>query len=382
MSLDVIHEHMSKIMNTKVRSVMSKPVVVEPSMKVSQMITTLSNSNSFDAFCRQNNATFNINMRDLLQSKDIARMGIEPLFNAVPSISANSTLDKAIRIITHNRIRAAPVVQDGEIVGVVESKNILKLISALDNRWITANQIFTPNPIVIDKQTPLITARRIMTTKRIDHLPVVNKDAVSHVLTSYHLLQTILPNERISKQGLGARKVRNLETAVGNLGTNRMASCTPLDNLNSILDTMLHADTTFCLVTLRNGLQGIITYRDILNLLVTREKSTVPLFIVGMPDQDNAGIITKKFTKAIDRLAKVYPDIQEARVNIKKVHGSKSRYNYEVSALILTPISRNSFSTTNYDLSKAFDEISSILLRKLSKRAKRRYKFSIRKRMA
>jgi ribosome-associated translation inhibitor RaiA len=145
---------------------------------------------------------------------------------------------------------------------------------------------------------------------------------------------------------------------------------------------MLHANTTFCLVTLRNGLQGIITYRDILNLLVTREKSTVPLFIVGMPDQDNAGIITKKFTKAIDRLAKVYPDIQEARVNVKKVHGSESRYNYEVSTLILTPTTRNSFSTTNYDLSKAFDEISSILLRQLSKRAKRRYKFSIRKRMA
>ncbi|MEM3144311.1 MAG: CBS domain-containing protein, partial [Candidatus Nitrosotenuis sp.] len=369
-------------MNTKVRSVMSKPVMVEPSMKVSQVITTLSNSNSFDAFCRQNNATFNINMRDLLQSKDIARMGIESLFNAVPSISTNSTLDMAVRIITHNRIRAAPVVQDGQIVGVVESKNILKMISGLDNRWITANQIFTPNPIVIDKQTPLSTARKIMTTKRIDHLPVVNKDAISHVLTSYHLLQTILPPERISKQGLGARKIRNLEASVGNLGTNRMASCTPLDNLNSILDTMLHADTTFCLVTLRNGLQGIITYRDILNLLVTREKSAVPLFIVGMPDQDNSGIITKKFTKAIDRLAKVYPDIQEARVNVKKVHGSKSRYNYEVSTLILTPTTRNSFSTTNYDLSKAFDEISNIILRKLSKRAKRRYKFSIRKRMA
>lgn len=382
MSLDVIHEHMSKIMKTKVSSVMSKPTLVDPSMKISNVISTLSNSDSFDAFYRQNNATLNINMRDLLQSKDIARMGIEPLFNAVPSISASSTLDRAVRIITHNRIRAAPIVEDGEIVGVVESKNILKQMSSLDNRWITANQIFTPNPIVVDRQTPLSTARKIMTTKRIDHLPVVSKDAVSHVLTSYHLLQTILPQERISKQGLGAKKIQSLDAVVGNLGTNRMASCTPLDNLNSILDTMLHANTTFCLVTLRNGLQGIITYRDILNLLVTKEKSTVPLFIVGMPDQDNTGIITKKFTKAIDRLAKIYPDIQEARVNVKKVHGSQSRYNYEVSALILTPIVRNSFSTTNYDLSKAFDEISSIILRKLSKRAKRRYKFSIRKRMA
>jgi ribosome-associated translation inhibitor RaiA len=144
---------------------------------------------------------------------------------------------------------------------------------------------------------------------------------------------------------------------------------------------MLHADTTFCLVLLWNQLQGIITYRDILNLLGTRVKSKIPLFVVGMPKEDNANIITEKYAKALDRLQKVYPDIQEAKVYVKKHHGVGSRYNYEVSTTIITPHQKYVFSRTGFDLSKVFDEISGRLLRLLSKRAKKRYRMSIRKMM-
>jgi CBS domain-containing protein len=185
----------------------------------------------------------------------------------------------------------------------------------------------------------------------------------------------------VGRRDIGSKMIHKLESPVGNMGTSRMATCSPLDDLSDVLSSMLHADTTFCLVSLRTGLQGIITYRDILNLLVTKEKSAVPLFIVGMPREDNANLLTAKFTKVLDRLSKVYPDIQEARVYVKKVHGGGSRYNYEVSAVILTPIKRYIFTRNGFDLSKLFDEISGRILRNLAKRAKKRYKFSIRKMM-
>ena len=380
MNLDVIHEHMNQIMRTKVGTIITKPILIEPTANVSQVINTLSEADVFDAFCRQKGSTLNVNIRDLLQSKDIIHMNIGAFLHPIQSLSENDTIENAVNIITHNRTRAAPVIKDDEVIGVVEAKNILKLISELDNKWIKANQIFTPNPITINKQTLLSSARRTMVSKRIDHLPVIHNDKVSQVLTSYHLLQMILPTERVGKRDIGSKKIRNLASSVGNLGTNRMASCSPLDNLNQVVDSILHANTTFCLVFLRTGLQGIITYRDILNLLVTREKkSVVPLFIVGIPKEENVGIIMTKFTKTIDRLSKVYPDIQEARVYIKKVHSSKGRQNYEVSTVILTPTEKYVFGRNGFDLSKAFDEISNRILRKLSKRTTKRYRFSIRK---
>jgi len=379
MSLDVISEHVSKVMKTKVDSIMTEPTTIDPSMKVSEVIAKLAKSDTFDAFSRYKNNTFNINTRDLLQGKDITRMSVEGLLHTIPHLSVNDNIAKAVDIITNNGTRAAPVVRDDQIIGTVESKNILKLVSELDNRWIQANQFFTPNPVVIDKQTSLASARKMMNNKRIDHLPVSHKGSISQVLTSYHLLTAIIPPERLGKKNIGSAKIRNLESSVGNLGTNRMAQCSPLDNLSTVLHSMLHANTTFCLVTLRSGLQGIITYRDILNLLAKKERAEVPLFVLGMPYEDNASLIIDKFKKSISRLSRTYPDIQEVRVYVKKIHGNDSRYNFEVSVMITAPPKQDTFSTSNYDLSKAFNEMSAIIMRKLSKKAKRRNKFSVRK---
>lgn len=379
MSLDVIHDHFSGIMSKKIDSLINEPVLIDPSSTISHIISTLSQNDSFDAFCREKDATLCVSIRDLLLGKDIANMKVRPFLHPIPSLKKGDTIEKAVNILTHNRIRAVPVVEDGNVVGIVQAKDILKLVSELDNKWIKASQIFTPNPTVIDKKVPLSTARKIMTTKRLDHLPVVDGDKVLQVLTSYHLLQMLLPPERVGRKDIGSKKIHKLESQVGNLGTSRMASCMPQEDLSAVVDSMLHADTTFCLVTLHDSLQGIITYRDILNLLSTRVKSVIPLFIVGMPKEDNANIITEKFTKTLDKLQKVYPDVQEAKVHVKKLHGTGSRFNYEVSTIIITPHQKYMFSRTGFDLSKVFDEISGRILRLLAKRAKKRYRFSIRK---
>lgn len=379
MSLDVIYDHFKEIMSTKIDSLRSEAVLIDPSQTLSSVIGTISKHDTFDVFCIERDVTLNANIRDLLLAKDITDMKVRPFLHPIPSLKKGDTVEKAVSILTHDRIRAAPIVEDGQITGVVPAKEILKLISKLDNKWIRANQIFTPNPYIIDKKTPLSTARKIMTTKRVDHLPVVDGDKVLQVLTSYHILQTILPLEKIGRRDYGSKKILKLQSVVGNIGTNRLTNCTPLDDLNEVVDSMLHADTTFCLVSLRNSLQGIITYRDILNLLTTKMKSTIPLFIIGMPKEDNANIIASKFTKVLDRLQKVYPDVQEAKVYIKKHHGTGSRYNYEVSAVVITPHQRYIFSREGFDISKVFDEISGRLLRLLTKRAKKRYKLSIRK---
>lgn len=379
MSLDVIYDHFSGIMSQKIDSLINEPIVIEPSSTISHVIGALSHNDAFEAFCREKDTTLCVSTRDLLLGKDVANMPIRSFLHPVLSLKKGDTIEKAVNILTHNRIRAVPVVEGSNVIGEVRAKDILKLISELDNKWIKANQIFTPNPTVIDKKIPLSAAKKIMTAKRLDHLPVVDGDKVLQVLTSYHLLHTILPPERVGRRDIGSKQIHRQESQVGNLGTNRMASCTPLTDLSDVISSMLHADTTFCLVSLRDSLQGIITYRDILNLLGTKVKSTIPLFIVGLPLEDNADIITDKFRKTLDKLQKVYPDVQEAKVHVKKLHGTGSQFNYEVSAVIITPHQKYMFSRTGFDLSKVFDEISGRLMRLLAKRAKKRYRFSIRK---
>jgi ribosome-associated translation inhibitor RaiA len=145
---------------------------------------------------------------------------------------------------------------------------------------------------------------------------------------------------------------------------------------------MLKADTTCCLVNLQDNLQGIITFRDILGLLASKLETQIPLYIVGMPeDQQNAILINSKFEKTLKRLQQVYSEIHEARVSIKQQRtGNKKEGKYEVSIMIITPHHTPLiFNSIGFDLSEVLEDLSEKLLRTLSKRAKHRSKDSIRK---
>ena len=177
-------------------------------------------------------------------------------------------------------------------------------------------------------------------------------------------------------------KIRNLESKIGNIGSTRIPQCSPHDDLNSMLYAMLKADTTCCLVNLWNNLQGIITYRDILGLLAMQIESEIPLYIVGLPeDQKHVDLISTKFSNTLKRIRKVYSDIQEARITIKQQRtGGKKAGKYEVSIIITTPHHPPLiYKEVGFDLSKLIEILSQKLLRNLSKRAKRRNKTSIRK---
>ncbi|MCA9827601.1 MAG: CBS domain-containing protein [Nitrosopumilus sp.] len=382
MITDTIYEHLKEIQSTKIKSLISKAVIVEPSDTLSSVINKISKNGAYDVFYLNGKSTLSTNIRALLNAKNITEMKVESFLYTIPYLSPNDSVQKAANIISHYRIREVPIVQKNKIIGVVTVQRILRLLSTKDNKWIKANLIYTQNPIVISSEETLSNARRIMTTKRLDHLPVLNNGKIKQVLTSAHVLEYILPQERQGKKSVGIRTLHKLESKIGNIGTTRFPQCTPSDDLNYIVNLMLKTNTSGCLVNLWDNLQGIITFRDILGLLASKMETSIPLYIVGLPeDQKNVNLISRKFEATLKRIQKVYSEIHEARVSVKQRRtGNKKEGTYEVSIMITTshhtPLI---FSSVGFDLSEVLEELSQKLLKMLSKRAKNRSKTSIRK---
>jgi signal-transduction protein with cAMP-binding, CBS, and nucleotidyltransferase domain len=268
-----------------------------------------------------------------------------------------------------------------KILGVVSAKNIIKLLYKQNLNWIRANTVLTVNPIVLSNIESLAKARKVMMTKRIDHIPIFHKGKVDQVLTSMHLLRLITPMERIGSDQKGINPISRFESEIGNIGSTRIPLCNTNDPINRIMDAMLKSETTCCLLTLWGNIHGIITYKDILNLISTKISSKVPLYIIGMPDDiENADIVKTKFQKIISNLIKVYPEVEEARASIKTIHNPVSqRKQFEVSARIVTPYKNHNYVESGWDLSKAFDTLGRRIVRNLSKRGKKRWKTSLRK---
>jgi len=382
MITDTIHEHLKDLQSTKVKEIISKPTIIEPSETLSSVINKIARNKSYDVFCMNGKTTLSTNILSLLNAKNITSMKVEPYLSPVPYVSPNDSIQKVSHIMTHYRTREVPVVSKNKIIGVVTAKQIIKLLSAMDNKWIKANLIYTQNPITISADEPLSSAKRIMIGKKIDHLPVINQDKIKQVLTSSHLIEAIIPKESLGRKSLGANRVHKLESRIGNIGSTRIPQCSPNDDLNKILKSMLKTDTTCCLVNLWDNLQGIITFKDILGLLASKIETQIPLFIVGMPEeQGNATLITSKFQKTLKRLQQTYSEIYEARVSIKKQRsGGKKEGKFDVTIMISTshhaPLI---YRSLGFDLSEVLEDLSQKLLRNLSKRAKQRSKTSIRK---
>ncbi|QUC64576.1 CBS domain-containing protein [Nitrosopumilus sp. K4] len=382
MITDTIYEHLKDIQSQKVKPLISKATLIEPSETLSSVIGKLTKNNAYDAFYLNGKTTLSTNVRTLLNAKSITTMKVDPFLYPIPFVTPNNSIQKAANIIAHYRIREVPVVQKNKIVGVVTAKKILKLLSKKDNKWIKANLIYTQNPIIVSSDESLSSARKIMTSKKLDHLPVMNKGQVKQVLTSSHLLDSIIPQEKQGRKSMGSRTIHKLESRIGNIGSTRIPQCTPNDDLNKIIKLMQKTDTTCCLVNLWDNLQGIITLRDILGLLASKIETPIPLYIVGLPeDQKNVSLISKKFMNTLKRLQKVYSEIQEARVSIKQQRtGGKKEGKYEVSIMIITPHHAPMiYNSVGFDLSEVLEELSQKLLKTLSKRAKQRSKTSIRK---
>lgn len=379
---DTIHEHMQDIQLIKVKSLISKAITIEPTDTLSSVINKITKNNSYDVFYLKGKSVLSTNTRALLNAKNINKMKVESFLYPIPHVTQNDSVQKVANIIAHYRIREVPVVEKNQIVGVVTAKQIIKLLSSKDNKWIKANLIYTQNPITISANESISNARRIMTTKRIDHLPVLNQGKIKQVLTSYHILQSITPSEKQGRKSMIPETLHALESKIGNTGSTRIPQCSANDDLNKIINSMLKANTTCCLVNLYDTLQGIITFRDILVLLASKLETPIPLYIVGMPeDQQNVNLISSKFGKTLKRLQQVYSEIHEARVSIKQQRtGNKKEGKYEVTVMIIishhTPLV---FSSIGFDLSEVLEDLSQKLLRTLSKRAKNRSKDSIRK---
>lgn len=379
-SSQILYDQLKNVREMEASSILKSLAPIDPKSSISKTVELMMDTNSYDVFSMDGGQAYSANARDILNSRNISNK-ISALLHKTQKITKRDTIEKAATIISHYRTRAVPVVEDGQLVGQVYAKDIVGLLNQQNLHWLTANNTMAPNPTTVKSNEPLATARQIMMSMRIDHLPVISSGKVSQVLTSMHLLQTLKPVERIGMGMRGLNILKRFDSPIGNLGSTRIPNCTTNTSLSTVIDAMLRADSTCCLLTLWDDLHGIITYKDLVNLLETKIESEIPLYIIGLPeDVSNAEIVKAKFAKIIQNLRKVYPEVEEAKVSIKTVHNPVSNRNhYQVTVRIITPYQSHSYVELGWDLSKIFATVGSRVIRNLSKRSKKRWKTSIRK---
>jgi acetoin utilization protein AcuB len=92
-----------------------------------------------------------------------------------PVISARptQTVEEALGLLTNNQIRTLPVIQDGDLVGVVSDRD---LRANRNSPTVILEQIMNRAPVTADHNLTVQEAANLLLNNRISGLPVVDQD--------------------------------------------------------------------------------------------------------------------------------------------------------------------------------------------------------------
>jgi acetoin utilization protein AcuB len=110
----------------------------------------------------------------------------EVMARPVIFVDMDATIGKMYELFQKHKFHHLPVVEEGELVGVISDRDILRQISPFigtiseqlrDRNTLNkkAHQIMTRKPVTISENDSLLNAAKLMTTQRISCLPVIGE---------------------------------------------------------------------------------------------------------------------------------------------------------------------------------------------------------------
>ncbi len=138
----------------------------------------------------------------------------ERMSKPIITVSQDMPINDAINLMKKERIRRAPVVKDGKLVGIVSDKDLLNAspspvttLSIWEMNYmlskITVSEVMTKNVMTVDEDTPIEQAARIMADNKIGGLPVMRDGNVIGIITETDLFKLFI--EMLGARELGVR---------------------------------------------------------------------------------------------------------------------------------------------------------------------------------
>jgi len=181
-------------------------------------------------------------------------------------------IPKAARIMLENKITALPVMENGKLVGILTNSDLLRFILAeypgLKKTLLVKNYM-TDEVVTIEKETTLLESHRLMGTKRIRSLPVIEKGGLVGLVTRTDLMSSD-PSHLASRKDQEI-SLRVLTQPVERVMTKDVLTISPDAELTEAAQLMLdHKIHVLVVLNDTKEMVGVITESDLFLMVVQK----------------------------------------------------------------------------------------------------------------
>lgn len=114
------------------------------------------------------------------------------------SIGPDEPVLQAIRVMSEKSIGALPVMQDGQLLGILSERDYARKVILLgrSSADTPVSQIMTRAVITVTPEDKVHDCMEIMTNKRIRHLPVVDQGKVIGMISIGDLVKAVIEEQQ------------------------------------------------------------------------------------------------------------------------------------------------------------------------------------------
>ena len=127
----------------------------------------------------------------------------ERMSHPIISIAPDMPVHDALDLFRREKIRRAPVVKSGKLVGIVSDKDLLNAspspatsLSVWEMNYllskVTVSEVMSKKVLTVDEETPIEEAARIMADNKVGGLPVLRDGHVVGIITETDLFKIFL----------------------------------------------------------------------------------------------------------------------------------------------------------------------------------------------
>ena len=207
------------------------------------------------------------------QGIDMAEETVGEVMTLKPiTLLPETLMPKAARILLENKITALPVVENGNLVGILTNSDLLRFILAEYpglKKEIRVKNYMTDEVVTIDEDTTLLECHRLMGTKRIRSLPVMNGNKLVGLVTRTDLMSS--DPSRLASKNNQEISLKILTQSVNKVMTKEVLTISPETELTSAAQLMLdHKIHALVVLDDEKKLVGILTESDLFLMVVQK----------------------------------------------------------------------------------------------------------------
>lgn len=224
-------------------------------------------------------------MVGIMTEKDIARrLGSSRYGNLAPShfhistvmtehpLTTESTrsIGTAAQLMIENNIGGIPVVDEGQIKGIVTKTDFIKTCKGRTYQEVTVRDRMTADPVVVSSQDRLVHARRMIFDEDVGRLLVMEDDELEGIVTAKDIANSMISFRKIVPDKYKPARIRNL--LVEDIMTQNVKTVSGDASIEEVSSIMVENDFSGLPVVENGNVVGVITKTDLMKLIVEIEE--------------------------------------------------------------------------------------------------------------